>query len=229
MAITETKKTIVVLGSFNPAIFQPAWIEHNSLLPEEEMNGFYNEKIVKKIPELGLEIGTGQQFQVNNDQAVATFKSFSLQVNRERFIAIITSDSNLTIKFIRKIFRMLAETPVTAIGFNFHTSIAYEENYNTLIDSLFDKKAPLLRTFGEDIELGFSVKSNFNGSIVTTKVNRFVKKDTDEVYIHSNFHRDLPGGVTHLNDLDLKTSYDNSEDYFLNSLIKGLGKIKKED
>lgn len=47
MTIKETSKNIIVVGSFNPAIFQPAWIAQNSLLPEEEMDGFYNEQVVK--------------------------------------------------------------------------------------------------------------------------------------------------------------------------------------
>jgi len=225
MAIKEISKSIVVVGSFNPAIFQPAWIAQNSLLPEEEMDGFYNEQIVKKIPEFGLEIGTGQPFQVNNDQAVAIFKSFSLQVVRNRFSTTITSDDNTTIKFIRKVFKMLPETPIHSYGINFNVHIEFVEDYNEIIDNLFDRKPLFLDSFGNDVELGFTMKSKFKGSILKTSIERSVKSENG-IYLASNFHHDTPGGVKEFNSVDLRSQYLESEQYLLHSLINGLGQLK---
>jgi len=225
MIDSEKGSSIVLLGSFNPAIFQPAWIAQNSLLPEEEMDGFYNEQIIKKFPEYGFEIGTGQPFQVNNDQAVAVFRSFGLQVVRDRFITTVTTDHHATIRFIRKVFKILAETPIKAYGINFQTHLNFTNSYNEIINNLFDRKKQFIDTFKEEMTLGFSVKSKFNDFILTTTIEQSTSIK-DGLFIGANFHCEIDGGARKFNEIDLKSQYSETEKYFSNSLINNLGTLK---
>jgi hypothetical protein len=144
MKAKNIDRAIVIVGSFNPAIFQPMWISQYSLLPDEEMDGFYNEDVTEQSiegrPGLKIKIGTGQPFQVNNDQALLVFKSFTLQVDHNRLSAVITTEENLAIRFIKKIFKILDQTPISAYGINFKAHLNFVEEYNSIIDKLFEQK-----------------------------------------------------------------------------------------
>ena len=109
--------TIVALGSFNPAIFQPLWFSNHHLIRQEEAE---NAKI-----------------QIIQSQAqVAVFETewFSLQAFGERF-ALESSDptKHLPLRDLaRGTFQILEHTPIRACGFNrhIHFRIASEEEWH---------------------------------------------------------------------------------------------------
>lgn len=224
MTVKEKSASIVLTGSFNPAIFQPAWISEYGLLADEEMDGFYNEQTVKKIPEFGIEIGTGQPFQVNNDQAVAVFKSFSLQVLRDRFAANISTNESVAIKFVRKVFSILSETPIKACGMNFNAHVQCKSNYSKIINELFDQKSRFIKIFGHNVGMGVKLRTHFEDTILTITIERSVKFE-DALYIDTNFHRQIEGGAKKLNTLDLTAAFESSKDHFMNNLVKDLSNI----
>lgn len=93
--------TVVVLGSFNPSIFQPRSLAEWKLLPEDEAN------------EATLEV-------VHREISIFSTDWFSAQITTERF-AIDTSDMGKVDPLrdlVLGIFQILEHTPTTAFGFN---------------------------------------------------------------------------------------------------------------
>jgi hypothetical protein len=93
--------SVVMLGSFNPAIFHPAWFKCYKLIRDEEADS----------AEIRL---TSPQF------ADFSTKWFHLQVLTERFY-ILTNDSfhfEPLRDLVLSIFSLLEHTPVKAIGLN---------------------------------------------------------------------------------------------------------------
>ncbi len=95
--------SIVALGSFNPAIFQPRWFSYNNLIRDEEAEEA-NEK---------LEI-------IHKEVSIFATEWFSLQVTGDRF-ALETSDPTKS-QPLRDLaagtFGILEHTPIEAFGFN---------------------------------------------------------------------------------------------------------------
>jgi hypothetical protein len=111
--------TIVALGSFNPAIFQPYWFLEHQLLPKEE------------VDEADVEI-------VHRDATSFQAVWFSFQATHQR-IAIETRDAS---KFhplrdlVSGIFQILEHTPVGALGLNVlrHVRIVDSEEFRVYLD-----------------------------------------------------------------------------------------------
>lgn len=93
--------SIVALGSFNPAIFQPLWFSGNNLIRQEEAN------------DAKVEI-------IHKDVAVFSTEWFSLQVIGDRY-ALDTEDPT-KYQPLRDLalgtFKILEHTPIRAFGFN---------------------------------------------------------------------------------------------------------------
>jgi hypothetical protein len=93
--------SVVALGSFNPAIFQPHWFSGNSLIRREE-----------------AEAATVQI--IHKDVSIFSTEWFSLQVTDDRF-SVDTMDPTKSLP-LRDLaagtFRILEHTPIGAFGFN---------------------------------------------------------------------------------------------------------------
>lgn len=93
--------SIIVVGSFNPAIFQPLWLSDNNLIRKEEAN------------EAKIEI-------IHRQAAIFSTEWFSLQVTDDRF-ALETKDPTKSLP-LRDLafgaFKILEHTPIAAFGLN---------------------------------------------------------------------------------------------------------------
>jgi hypothetical protein len=116
--------SIVLTGSFNPAIFQPQWFVRQNLLPAEEA-----EKAEIKLvsPEFC-------QFET---------AGLTIQVVRERFAVFSKPDANPTL--VRDLaagtFFVLEHTPLTALGLNrdMHFAMPSEEIWHKVGDTIVPK------------------------------------------------------------------------------------------
>lgn len=122
--------SIVVIGSFNPAIFSPDWLERNALIGNEDADA-------------AREGSEGTQLIVSKQ--VATFDTgwFSLQVLDNRLA--LTSKGVLSPAFkdlAVGIFQLVPHTPVVAVGLNFsgHFKLNSEDDYHRVGDVLAPKK-----------------------------------------------------------------------------------------
>src|SRR4030065_91317 len=145
--ISNNKKGIercifVALGSFNPAILHPQWFARHSILPVEEIEGLLAEPFKKEIPEIGATIEFGSRFLVEPTHALANFKSFFLRVDRGKFEVKCEKQEGfpLLLSFIKKIFLVLPETPISAYGMNFHYDNPSSDNkfLTDMLDTHFE-------------------------------------------------------------------------------------------
>src|SRR3954467_6321102 len=93
--------SIVALGKFNPAIFQPHWYAVSKLIRPEEA-----EKAKIEV--------------IHNELTVFSTEWFKVEITQERF-AISTPDptKNLPLRDLAMgTFKILEHTPINAFGFN---------------------------------------------------------------------------------------------------------------
>src|ERR1700733_1887465 len=104
MAVELHQASIVFLGSFNPVIFQPKWLQEIDLLPASEF---------QNIEKSGNVV-------VSSDWTVVQLMAVRLEVLRERW-ALVTERPDWVGDLggiARAIFKRLPETPITRVGFN---------------------------------------------------------------------------------------------------------------
>jgi len=118
-------KNIVLVGSFNPAIFQPAWLAANQLIREDEAE-VAEVKVIH--PEVTIFDLKWAHVQVTQDR-------FSVNTEQEPYFEVIR---DLAIG----VFRLLEHTPVKALGINTsaHYKVQGEEELNKIGDALVPKK-----------------------------------------------------------------------------------------
>jgi hypothetical protein len=106
---------IVLLGNFNPKIFQPAWFASHGLIKESEAE------------EAELRI-------LHNDVVVFSLGWMDLEVTRERLVAKTSQEPYYEVirDFVLGTFSLLRYTPITALGINleYHFSVTDEEKWN---------------------------------------------------------------------------------------------------
>lgn len=116
--------SVVLIGSFNPAIFSPLWFEHEGLLPKSEADAAQVQVISPVVA----------QFSVG--WLVA-------QVLPERCTLTVTSADRrpLLQDLALGVFRLLSHTPVAAAGFNHdaHFALGSPERYHQFGHALVPK------------------------------------------------------------------------------------------
>jgi len=117
--------TIVLVGTFNPSIFQPMWFAHEGLVrPEEAKNA---------------------RIEVIHTQALSiSLGSIALKVFQERFSASTekASDYEVLKDLVLSTFRILNHTPIQKMGLNLdsHFRMLSEETWHALGDRLAPKE-----------------------------------------------------------------------------------------
>ena len=119
--------SIVLLGSFNPAILQPQWLAKQSLIRPEEAKHAEGEK----------------NFVVTRDLAVIRLGWLDLQVLPDRFTATTSDPSHFEtlLECVSGIFQFLEFTPVTAMGVNcgLHWELSDSETWPALEEAVAPK------------------------------------------------------------------------------------------
>lgn len=118
--------SIVTLGSFNPAIFSPDWLEKNGLLGADDAS------VARQWPSM----------IVSHQVTVFETDWFAMQVLENQFA--LNSKGALSPAFMdlaASILTLVPHTPITAIGLNFmgHYRLASEAEYHKVGDVLAPK------------------------------------------------------------------------------------------
>jgi hypothetical protein len=124
--VHEDQAAIVLLGKFNPAIFQPAWLAAKGLIRESEAEAANIEVIHPEITQYWVDW-------------------FHLVVQRDRFTAT-TTDPGRRVSLrdlVIGIFGLLEQTPTTKLGLNrsLHVDLKDVSTFHALGD-LLAPKAP---------------------------------------------------------------------------------------
>jgi hypothetical protein len=116
--------SVVLTGSFNPAIFQPQWFVRQNLLPAEEGEKAEIKVITPQVTEFQTE-------------------RFIIQVTMDRFAAVSKPDANPAPlrDLVAGTFFTLEHTPLKALGLNrdMHFAMPSEEEWNQVGDRLVPK------------------------------------------------------------------------------------------
>jgi hypothetical protein len=171
---------IVLLGSFNPAIFHPAWLAHHKLIRQEESDSATVRVVLPQISDF-------------------TAGWLTLQVTTER-LAASTDDAS---KFqplsdvVCGMFTMLEHVPATAVGFNrtMHYKLPTEQKYKAFGDMLAPKP-PWQAHLSEPGLLTQTMRGKRSGASsahVHFKVETSVRVKPYGVYFESTEHFE-PGG-----------------------------------
>jgi hypothetical protein len=100
---SERAHSIVLIGSFNPAIFQPAWLAHRGLIAEEDAE-------------------RAEVVLISDDVAAFSLAWARIEVARDRFsmVATPTAPSPEYLRdLVLGIFQALEHTPVSNMGINY--------------------------------------------------------------------------------------------------------------
>ena len=119
--------TVVFLGSFNPAIFQPAWFAGHDLISSDE----------KKVPS-GVKLGI-----VHPEVVDFSTENFQIQVVQQR-LSVATTDVSFYDSLrdmLSGTFTVLGHTPIVNMGINreFHFQMPNEDEWNAVGDRLAPK------------------------------------------------------------------------------------------
>jgi hypothetical protein len=179
----------IVRGNFNPPIFQPDWFSRHSLLPLEEIEGLLSEPSKKEIPELGITLLSGQQFIVGSEQTVIHFSSLRFTATRDRLEVRCEKREGfaLILSLLKKLFKILPETPIVAYGINFEEHLRFKRTPEEIIGQFFSKGKNVSQVFGENARCGYTIQTDK----VEAKVNFIFQpspKIDNGIYLKVNFH-----------------------------------------
>lgn len=117
---------IVAVGHFNPAIISPAWLQRNDLISESDADGAM------------------ETLQALVKEGLMSFDTswFSFRLVHEQMALSTTAGATPRIRDLAaSIFRLLPETPVTALGINFAADLQFDstDEYHRFGDILVPK------------------------------------------------------------------------------------------
>lgn len=180
------RASIVILGNFNPVIFQPEWFRRFKILPEQEIAAALEEKVIAK-PSASFQIVSGYINIISTLKTELNFPSYGLiaQPTRFEFYSDKKSCFQELAEATIKIFELLSHTPVNSIGLNFLADFAIENVENTL-KTLFPTSPDIAKeAFGEEYKVGgkfFFNQTNCNNQVLVQPSEQI------ENGIHINFN-----------------------------------------
>lgn len=129
--ITPERKqySIVLIGEFNPVMFQPEWFSKNGIIAPEEVDFARNQTSTCPI------IVTPQLTLFKTSQ-------FNVKIEQKRFQVVADKEPLIAIKdFVLKTFEKLGGFIIKAFGFNFsaHYNVVDKETYQKIGDRLAPK------------------------------------------------------------------------------------------
>ncbi|HMW22453.1 MAG TPA: hypothetical protein PKC59_03370 [Burkholderiaceae bacterium] len=118
---------IVAVGQFNPAILSPSWLQRKDLISESDADSAM------------------ESLQALVTEGLMSFDTswFSLRLVQQQLVLSTTAGATPRIRDLAaSIFRLLPETPVTAIGINFAADVQFDSvaEYHQFGDVLVPKE-----------------------------------------------------------------------------------------
>ena len=154
--------SIVALGSFNPGLFQPEWIERFGILPENEVKAVMEPGGTAILPDGKTKVPL---FIVTPEITQILFPSFQLKAERSRFeFLTLQHDAFEKVpEVVIKIFRLLLHTPIHALGINFILHLPITRDVSQILkyffqgifstDKSFSDRNKLLKIFDKSYEI----------------------------------------------------------------------------
>lgn len=174
---------IVFLGSFNPAILSPTWLEAKGIINETEASA--------SKPKIGLIHNDVSKFEVSDCLYEIFLNRFSITTKHTH---LFEKAQDITIK----IFDLLKETPITKVGINWHHTYDFLESEHEDYINFGHKHIPKKDFWDKhlknpglyDLRIQSEREDNYIG-----QYNIYIKKSNGRsVELHFNDHYDLQTG-----------------------------------
>jgi len=185
--------SIVLLGSFNPAIFHPEWFDRNQILPPQEVRDIAEAKRKDSDDLEGVKVRfIGSNVFVSGAQTRISLPSYMITVSPDRFEVStqIQGKYEELAKFVAAIFMILEHTPIDAIGINFTSSLRFSESPKDLMSQYFCNQPDALNSvFGENYTIDSKITYTYDDSNVTLALDSI--NEGSGIGIKFNYHRDF--------------------------------------
>jgi hypothetical protein len=122
--------SIVLIGTFNPLMFQPEWFGKNHVIATEEVEYARNQS--NSLPTL-----------ITPQLTLFRTSQLSVKIEIDRFQVVADKEPLITIKdFVKKTFEKLGGLTITAYGYNYsaHYKFGSESEIHAFADKLTPKK-----------------------------------------------------------------------------------------
>ncbi|MFH1931518.1 MAG: hypothetical protein ABIN18_08030 [Pseudomonadota bacterium] len=190
---TIKQSRVIILGSFNPAIIHPEWLDRNQVLPPTEVRGITEAKKEWERDLEGIKVASvSSNVFVSGSQTILSLPSYRIFVTPDKFDAttLKREKHNELCRFVASTFKILEHTPVKAMGINFISSLRFSEHAGDLMHRYFCAEPKALTSiFGEHYLIDSSVRYDYKDFKVTVRLGLREKKD--EIGIDFNYHMEL--------------------------------------
>lgn len=174
--------TVILVGSFNPAIFHPIWFARAGLIRDEEADKAENLVVTPEV-------------------ASFTADWLKFEVSQERFAAHSTDAAHFEPlqDLVLGTFQLLAHTPFHMMGLNrhLHYQMESEDSWHSIGDKLAPKEVwrPLFETKPGMRSLAVQGKRfGGRGEFVLTTIQPSLRVKPYGVYIETNEHHQVEAG-----------------------------------
>lgn len=183
---------IIAVGSFNPAIFSPDWLERNGLIGSDDAD-------------TARQGNQGKPLLISHQATIFETKWFAIQVLENQFSltskeALLPPLKDLAVS----IFQLVPHTPVSAVGLNFfgHYKLATEAEYHRVGDVLAPKD--IWKSLYPDQQVGLAdltvrVQHGQRGELPKTRDEKRISVQPSTkirygAFLSYNDHHELPSG-----------------------------------
>ncbi|MBQ8321432.1 MAG: hypothetical protein IJX92_03610 [Clostridia bacterium] len=121
--------SIVLIGDFNPLMFQPEWFKRNEIISPEEVNIAENNKTSPMV--------------VSNQITMFKTSQLDIRIEQKRFQVIAEKEPFVVLKdFVIKTFEKFSGLIISAMGLNYsaHYNVGDKSKYQLVGDRLAPKK-----------------------------------------------------------------------------------------
>jgi hypothetical protein len=216
---------VVVIGSFNPGIFHPAWFLHQNLIDQEEADSQETKVNVvgREVTEIQI---CGIKLQSLSDRLAVSTANISQAARIEDLMI--------------QIFTLLSHIPVTACGINAHAfySVSSRQFWHKIGHTLVPKELiwnELVDSPGmQSVTIKAPRKGEFQGEIYLTVEPSMDPRFDPGLFVRSNYHYPLPKETLHSGSTELlmkfiKTEFGKASEMAKVTANKIFEKIRPDD
>lgn len=190
---TIRRSSVAILGNFNPAILHPEWLDRHQVLPPTEVRDIAESKEgeVKDLEGLKVKF-IASNVLVSGSLTRLSLPSYQITITPDKFEAVteIKEKFEELYEFVAETFKILAHTPVNALGINFISSLKFSKTARDLMHQYFcAKPAAMSPFFGDRYLIDSRIRYNYKDSEVTLLFGVDEKKD--KITINFNYQKNL--------------------------------------